>query len=80
MRHKKKNSRLLVALPGGYDNVEFSLFGGGGGSSTVRITYCFPKNLYNIEHILGLNCPFLIRLQLIRTSFLVLLKVTGPDY
>nr|CAH0112323.1 unnamed protein product [Daphnia galeata] len=57
---QKEKLSLLVALPGGCDDVEFSLVGGGGGSSTARITYCWPKSLYNIDHIFGKSCqaPF----------------------
>ncbi len=37
---QKEKLSLLVALPGGCDDIEFSLVGSGGGSSSARITYC----------------------------------------
>lgn len=40
---QKQKLGLLVGPPGGCDDLAFSLVGGGGGSSTARITYCWPK-------------------------------------
>ncbi|XP_045023141.1 uncharacterized protein LOC123467161 [Daphnia magna] len=42
---------IVVSLPGGASDVEFSLVGSGPGSSTARITYSWPKILFDIETI-----------------------------
>ena len=57
---EKEKVGILVALPGGCDDVEFSLLGGGAGSSTARITYSWPKVIYNLDNIFGKSCkaPF----------------------
>ncbi len=42
---------IAVCLPGGATNVEFSLVGGGQGTSTARITYSWARILFNIDEI-----------------------------
>ncbi|XP_045025151.1 uncharacterized protein LOC123469870 [Daphnia magna] len=42
---------IVVSLPGGASDVEFSLVGSGPGRSTARITYSWPKILFDIEAI-----------------------------
>ena len=40
---------VVVALPGGATDVEFSLLGGNAGSSTAIVTYSWPPIMFNIE-------------------------------
>ena len=46
---------LMVSLPGGAENVEFSLVGSGAGSRLARITFSWPPLMYNIDDAMGVN-------------------------
>jgi len=49
--HVTQNQRvgILITLPGGAEDVEFSLLGSGPGSSTARLTYSWPRISYDID-------------------------------
>jgi hypothetical protein len=40
---------ILISLPEGSNDVEFSLVGNGPGSSTANIKYSWPQMMYNIN-------------------------------
>jgi hypothetical protein len=42
---------ILISLPGGSTDVEFSLVGNGSGSSTANIRYSCPPVMYNIDSL-----------------------------
>ena len=44
---------LVVALPGGATDVEFTLVGSGTGTSTLKVSFPWPKFSYDVEALLA---------------------------